>query len=258
MGKGSVAAFDGLSDHQAVITESFARSNHLKLGGPVSLLTASGTHLHLVVAGVVSDRANLLGQLTVRRSLLNGAFSQSNDAVDFVGYARGGSDATVQPAVNRLLVKDFPQARSLTAAQFEQDQANQVNSLLGLVYVLLALAVIVSLFGLVNTLALAIHERRRELGLLRAVGASRRQVRQMVRYESVITSLIGAVLGLAIGSVFAVTLARSIGGAGFVISFPVPTLVVLVILAALAGVAAAVLPARRAARLDVLSAIASD
>ena len=183
---------------------------------------------------------------------------ESNDAVDFVGYARGASDATVQPEVNRLLAKDFPQAQSLTAAQFVQDQANQVDSLLGLVYVLLALAVIVSLFGLVNTLALAIHERRRELGLLRAVGASRRQVRQIVRYESVITSLIGAVLGLATGSVFAVTLARSIGGAGFVISFPVPTLLVLVVLAALAGVAAAVLPARRAARLDVLSAIASD
>ncbi len=255
---GSVSDFDKLSDDQTVVTQSFARSNHLHIGESLSLLTASGLHIHLVVAGVVSDRANLLGQLTVRRSLLNGAFAQSNDAVDFVGYARGTSDATVQPEVNRLLAKDFPQAQSLTAAQFVQDQANQVDSLLGLVYVLLALAVIVSLFGLVNTLALAIHERTRELGLLRAVGASRRQVRQMVRYESIITSLIGAVLGLATGSVFAVTLARSIGGAGFVISFPVPTLLLLVVLAALAGVAAAVLPARRAARLDVLSAIASD
>ncbi|HXW79648.1 MAG TPA: ABC transporter permease [Acidimicrobiales bacterium] len=256
--KGSVAAFGALSDDQAVITQSFARSNHLELGNSLSLLTASGTRLHLVVAGVVSDQAHLLGQVTVRRSLLESAFLQSTDAVDFVGYASGASDATVQPAVNRLLAKDFPQARSLTAAQFEKNQANQVDSLLGLVYVLLALAVVVSLFGLVNTLALAIHERRRELGLLRAVGASRRQVRQMVRYESVITSLIGAVFGLATGSAFAVALARAIGGPSFLVSFPVTTLLVLVVLAGLAGVAAAALPARRAARLDVLTAIAAD
>ena len=98
-------------------------------------------------------------------------------------------------------------------------------------YVLLALAIIVSLFGLVNTLALAVHERKRELGLLRPVGASRRQVRQMVRYESVITSLIGAVLGLVTGTFLALALAHSIGGPGFVTSFPVSTLVVLVVLA---------------------------
>jgi putative ABC transport system permease protein len=255
---GSAAWFRALNDDQVVLTQSFARSNHFQLGDQLSLLTASGTHLRLVVVGVVSDRAHLFGQLTINRSVLQRDFSQANDAVDFVGYARSSSNAMVQPAVDRLLAQDFPQAQSQTAAQFVQDQANQVDSLLSLVYVLLALAVIVSLFGLVNTLALAIHERRRELGLLRAVGASRRQVRQMVRYESVITSLIGAVLGLAIGSVFAVTLARSIGGSGFVVSFPVTTLIVLVALAGLAGVGAAVLPARRAARLDILSAIASD
>ena len=164
----------------------------------------------------------------------------------------------MQPVVNHLLTTEYPQAESLTAAQFEQQQANQVDSLLGLVYVLLALAIIVSLFGLVNTLALTVHERKRELGLLRAVGASRRQVRQMVRYESVITSLIGAVLGLATGAILALALDHSIGGPGFVTSFPVTTLIVLLVVAALAGVLAAVLPARRAARLDILSAVALD
>ena len=110
----------------------------------------------------------------------------------------------MQPAVNRLLASRFPQARSRTAAQFKQDQADQINTLLALIYVLLALSVIVSLFGIVNTLILSIYERTRELGMLRAIGTSRRQVRQMIRYESVITALIGGVFGLVIGVVAAV------------------------------------------------------
>jgi putative ABC transport system permease protein len=255
---GNTAEFDGLRSDQTVLTQSFAQSNHFRLGRTLTVVTASGKHLHLTVAGIVSDRAGLLGPLTVTRPVLEQEFGQSNDGVDFVGYAPGVSDSTVQPAVDHLLTQDFPQAESLTAAQFETQQADQVNSLLGLVYVLLALAVIVSLFGLVNTLALAVHERKRELGLLRAVGASRRQVRQMVRYESVITSLIGAVLGLVTGALLALALEHSIGGAGFVTSFPVTTLVVLLVVAGLAGVVAAALPARRAARLDILSAIALD
>jgi putative ABC transport system permease protein len=256
--KGTAARFDRLGAGQTVLTQSFARSHHFVLGQPLSVVTASGSHLRLVVTGIVSDQAHLLGSLTVTRPVLEQMFAQSDDGVDFVGYAKGASNATVQPAVNHLLTKDFPQAESLTAAQFEQQQANAVNSLLGLVYVLLALAVIVSLFGLVNTLALAVHERKRELGLLRAVGASRRQVRQMVRYESVITSLIGAVLGLVTGALLALALEHSIGGPGFVTSFPVGTLLVLLVVAGLAGVAAAVLPARRAARLEILGAIALD
>ena len=98
----------------------------------------------------------------------------------------------------------FPQARSRTAAQFKQDQASQINTLLALIYVLLALSVIVSLFGIVNTLILSIYERTRELGMMRAIGTSRRQIRQMIRYESVITALIGGVFGLVIGVIGAV------------------------------------------------------
>ena len=121
--------------------------------------------------------------------------------MDFVSYAPGASNAQVQPAVDRLLAASFPQARSRTAAQFKQDQANQINTLLALIYVLLALSVIVSLFGIVNTLILSIYERTRELGMLRAIGTSRRQIRQMIRYESMITALIGGVFGLVIGVV---------------------------------------------------------
>jgi putative ABC transport system permease protein len=128
----------------------------------------------------------------------------------------------------------------------------------GLLYALLAMAVLVSLLGIVTTLALSIHERTRELGMLRAVGMSRRQVRRMVRYEAVITALIGAVLGIVLGVVFATLIAQPLKDEGFTLAYPVGTLVTMLILAALAGVVAAILPARRAAKLNVLEALAYE
>jgi putative ABC transport system permease protein len=256
---GGPGALADLGDNGTVLTHAFASANHLRVGEALSVLTASGKHLRLVVRGIVTDRAGLLfGPLTVSRSLVETSFSQSNDGVDFIGYTPGATNRTVQPAVDRILTTAFPQAKSMTAAQFKQQEANQVNTLLALIYVLLALAVIVSLFGLVNTLVLSVHERTREFGMLRAVGASRRQVRQTVRYESVITSLIGAVTGLAMGALFGSVIIRSLGSAGSVLSVPFGTLAALAILAAMAGVVAAVLPARRASRLDVLYALSSE
>jgi putative ABC transport system permease protein len=119
--------------------------------------------------------------------------------------------------------------------------------------------VIVSLFGIVNTLILSIYERTKELGMMRAIGTSRRQVRQMIRYESVITALIGGVLGLVVGVLGAVlTTTFALSGSGYIQSIPVGTLFVLLIVAALAGVLAAQAPARRAARLDMLLAISTE
>ena len=143
-------------------------------------------------------------------------------------------------------------------AGFKKKQTGWINQITAFFLVLLSLAVIVSLFGIVNTLVLAIYERTRELGLLRAVGMSKRQVRRIVRYESVITALIGAILGTVLGVFFAVIISRPLAGEGFKLSFPVGTLVILLILAGLAGVLAAITPARRASKLNVLEALAYE
>ena len=166
--------------------------------------------------------------------------------------------ATVRAAIDERLETEFPTAKSENQEELKDSIGEELNTLLGVVYALLLLSVIVSLFGIVNTLALSIHERTRELGLLRAVGTSRRQVRQMVRYESVITALIGALLGAVLGVVFAVVISRPLADEGFILSIPVGTLIVLLLLAIVAGVLAAIGPARRASRLDVLEALAYE
>jgi putative ABC transport system permease protein len=127
--------------------------------------------------------------------------------------------------------------------------------LLNIIYVLLALSVIVSLFGMINTLVLSVHERTRELGLLRTIGMTRRQARRMVRYESTVTALIGAALGLPLGIVLAAVVTRALADEGVVFAVPVWSLVTFVLVALVAGRLAAIAPARRAARLNILRAL---
>ena len=160
-------------------------------------------------------------------------------------------------ATNRALAS-FPAADALSREQFKDDRTGQINQLLGLVYGLLLLSVIVALLGIVNTLALSVHERTRELGMLRAVGMSRRQVRRMVRAESVITAGIGAILGTLLGIVFALVVSRPLADQGFVFTLPIGTLILFFVLAAIAGVVAAIPPARRASKVDVLRAVTTE
>ncbi|HVI22546.1 MAG TPA: FtsX-like permease family protein, partial [Myxococcales bacterium] len=138
------------------------------------------------------------------------------------------------------------------------DMTKGIDTLLAVFMVLLALAVIVSLFGIVNTLVLSTFERTRELGMLRAVGMTRRQVRRMIRHESVITALLGAAMGIAAGLGIAAILASAFGDEGITFAVPVGSLVAFVVVAIGAGVLAAILPARRAARMDVLTALAYE
>ena len=256
---GSTATLLGLGMTGTVVNKNTSDAYNLHVGDTLSVQTPSGRRISLVVRGIATDNVGLLAALTISLPLARSAFSQRTDGVDFVGYDPGVTDAQVQPKVNRLLGARFPQAESQTAKQFEATQANQINKLLALIYVLLALSVIVSLFGIVNTLVLSIYERTRELGMLRAIGTSRRQIREMIRYESVITALVGGVLGIVLGIVVAgILTATVLAGGGFVFVVPVITIIVLFVLAAFAGLAAAAWPARRAARVDILAAIATE
>jgi putative ABC transport system permease protein len=152
----------------------------------------------------------------------------------------------------------YPTAEVLDQAGFVDDTTSQIDVVISIISVLLALSVLIAVLGIVNTLALAVLERTRELGLLRAVGLGRRQTRRMVRVEAVIVAVFGALLGIAVGSVFGVALQRALSDDGITeLRFPVGRLVLFLVVAAAAGVLAAVLPARRAARLDVLKAIAT-
>jgi putative ABC transport system permease protein len=161
----------------------------------------------------------------------------------------------VRRQVDRI-IEPLPTVTVKDPGEFAQEQKAQINLFLYFIYALLGLAVIIAVLGIINTLALSVIERTREVGLLRAVGLSRRQLRRMVRLESVIVAVLG---GVAMGIVFGVALQRAIADEGVdVLAIPWLQLAVFVALAAVAGVLAAVLPARRAAQLDVLQAIGTE
>jgi len=161
-------------------------------------------------------------------------------------------------ALDRVL-RPYANVSSKTRAQFEASAQASVNQLLGLIYVLLALAVLIALIGIVNTLMLSVFERTREIGLLRAVGMKRRQVKAMIRSEAVVIALFGAVIGVVVGTALGLALGSALRDSGVTtLAVPVPSLIAFLILSGILGLLAATWPARRAAGLDVLSAIATE
>ncbi len=240
----------------AVVKSGFADDHHIKVGDTLSLTTPSRQKLELPVTGVVKDDGGLIADVSVPLPLLASKFDERKDAFGIVGVTPGADEPAVQKRIQALFKAKFPETEVKTAQEFIDDQTAQVNQLLGLIYALLSLAVIISLFGIVNTLVLSISERTREIGMLRAVGASRRQVRKIVRWEAVITALIGGILGCVVGLALSVLFIQPLDG--FELAIPVGQLIVLIVLAGFAGVLAAVWPARRAAKLDVLEALAYE
>jgi putative ABC transport system permease protein len=245
-----------LGDGSVIVSKKYAEDNDVKVGESLTVQTAKVERLPLKVTGIIDDKGGLYGPLTVANSVLQRDFGATKDSFVFVGFDAGADDRQVKASIDKVLDDQFPEAEAKTNAEFIKQQEGQVDQLLALIYALLAMAIIVSLFGIVNTLVLSISERVRELGLLRAIGMSRRQVRRVIRYEAIITAQIGAVIGMALGIVLSVLVTRAIDG--FKLSIPVPTLILLLILAAFAGVLAAILPARRASRLDVLQSLAYE
>jgi putative ABC transport system permease protein len=185
-------------------------------------------------------------------------FTDHFDYQIFIKNAAGVSSTRALAAV-KAVATGYPGTKVLDQAGYKADQTKFVDQMLGLVYALLALAILIALLGIGNTLGLSILERTRELGVMRAVGMTRSQLRSAIRWESVLIALQGTLLGLGVGVFFGWALTRALRDQGFVaFSLPVRSLAVIVVLAALAGVVAAILPARRAARLNVLRAVVTE
>jgi putative ABC transport system permease protein len=248
MTSGSSAALD---NGELLIDSSTATSKHLSVGDTVPVKFAETGNTTLRIGGVYRDNAPV-GSYLVGSGLFLANFQ--HPAPSTVLLRTTGSETAVQNALS-----GYPNVQVQTKDQYEQSQASSVNTLIGLVYALLALAVIIALIGIVNTLMLSVIERTHEIGLLRAVGMRRRQVRSMIRTEAVILSIFGAVLGIVIGTPMGLALVASLRQDGLTeTSVPYFTLAIFLIVAAVLGLIAADWPARRAAKLDVLAAIATE
>jgi putative ABC transport system permease protein len=251
MTSGSPAA---LASGELLIDSITASNKHLAVGDPVPVRFAETGPTTLRVGGIFQANA-LIGSYLVSNAVFLAHFR--SPTVDAVLLKTDGS-AGVESAVQHALA-GYPNVQVQTRAQFQQSQVSSVNQLLGLVYALLALAVIIALIGIVNTLMLSVLERTREIGLLRAVGMRRRQVRSMIRSEAVILAILGALIGIVVGTLMGLALVSALRSQGFnETSVPVSQLIIFVVLAALLGLLAASWPARRAAKLDVLAAISTE
>ena len=242
-----------LGANGAFVDKAYAKAQHLQVGSPLSVETPTGKFLNLKLIGISNppQGASPYGDVSISQALFDRAYQNPQNLYSFVNMQGGVTPANTN-SLNSALA-GFPDAKLQTKAQFIDNQLSGLTTLLNLLYVLLSLSIVVSLFGIVNTLVLTVFERTRELGMLRAVGMSRRQVRRMIRHESVITALLGAAFGIPLGILLAALIGAAINFGTFTV--PVGTLIVFVIAAVIAGLIAAIWPARRAGKLNVLQAL---
>jgi putative ABC transport system permease protein len=251
--EGSQAVMDNLSKEGAFVDKDFAKDHSLHLGSPIQLLTPQGSKPTFEVDGVFDPPTggSPFGPVTISTTRFDQLFAQPQNLFIFITMNGGVTPANTAKLDQALA--SYPNAKVQDQQEFKDNQASGLNATLNILYVLLALSVLVSLFGIVNTLVLTVFERTRELGMLRAVGMTRGQVRRMIRYESVITALIGAAIGIALGIVLSVLLIARVDF--IILSWPIVSLIVFVLAAIIVGLIAAIFPARRASRLNVLEAL---
>ncbi|HEY3551714.1 MAG TPA: FtsX-like permease family protein [Gaiellaceae bacterium] len=250
---GSKAVIASLGAHGAFVDDGFAKSHHLTIGSPFSLTAPTGQTVDLRVRGIFKPPTggSPFGPVTISDATWDSIYDSPQNLYSFVRMHGGETDEN-RAALERQL-KGFPNAKVQTKAQFIDNQISGLNAILNVLYVLLALSVIVSLFGIINTLVLTVFERTRELGMLRAVGMTRRQVRRMIRAESVITALMGGVIGIVLGLVLGGLLAARVDF--IVFALPWGQVIIFAVAAIVVGLLAAIFPARRAGKLNVLEAL---
>ena len=251
--EGSQAVLSTLGASGAFVDDGFANNHDLTAGSNFLLLTPTGKTLPLTVKGIFKPPAggSPFGPVTISTATFDANYTQPKNIFTFVTMKGGVTEANTTALEASL--KGFPNAKVADGEQFKKNQVAGLKSVLNVLYVLLALSVLVSIFGIVNTLVLTVFERTRELGMLRAIGMTRRQVRRMIRHESVITSLIGAVIGLILGIILAALLIARVDEINFFM--PWTQLGIFMVAAIFVGIVAAIFPARRAAKLNPLRAL---
>ena len=250
---GSDAVLARLGADGAFVDDGFASDHGLKVGSAFRQTFADGETAPFRVLGIFKPPTggSPFGPVTISASTWDRFNDQPQNLYSFVIMKRGETDAN-RAALDRTL-KEFPNAKVQTRSEFVDNQISGLNSVLNILYILLALSVLVSFFGIVNTLVLSVFERTREIGMLRAVGMTRRQIRRMIRHESIITAAIGGVLGILLGIALGALLVARVDFIDF--TLPVTQLVIFAVAAIVVGIIAAIFPARRAARLNVLQAL---
>jgi putative ABC transport system permease protein len=253
--QGSDTVLTQLGDDGAVLPNNVAEDKNIAVGEKITVRSTDNKTKDFVVRGIYegSPFYPLLGSASISQAAFDDLYDRPRNRFTLVNVPGAASPAAKDELESAL--EGFPDTRVFTRPEWIEKEDDEISQFLLLLYVLLALSVIISLFGMVNTLALSVFERTRELGMLRAVGMTRRQVRRMVRHESVITALIGAALGLPLGIFLALLVTRALSQYDLQFAIPTASLVAFVIVAIVAGLLAAILPARRAARLRVLEAL---
>ncbi|MDQ3778411.1 MAG: ABC transporter permease, partial [Actinomycetota bacterium] len=252
---GSDDVLGQLGEFGAIVDADFAEDHGLQVGDRFRLLSGSGRATNLEVKATYDPPPfyQLLGSVSIAQSKFDELYDRPRNQFTFINVPGDPSDARQTPIEQALAT--FPDAKVQTRDAWITEQDEEFNQFLMMLYVLLALSVIISIFGMINTLALAVFERTRELGMLRAVGMTRWQARTMIGSESVITALIGAAIGLPLGMFLAALVTRALEQYEVRYDVPLPSLVAFAVVAVIVGVVAAILPARRAARLNVLQAL---
>jgi putative ABC transport system permease protein len=253
--EGSDAVLADLGRDGAVLPDDVADDNDLAVGDTFTVLSTDNKRNEFVVRGIYdgSPFYPLLGSASVSKDAFDNLYERPRNRFTLVNVPGGPTEA--QETRLEAALDDFPDTRVFTRQEWIDKEDAEISQFLLLLYVLLALSVVISIFGMVNTLALSVFERTRELGMLRAVGTTRRQIRRMIRHESVITALIGTTLGLPLGIFLALLVTRALSQYDLQFAIPTASLITFVVVAAITGVVAAILPARRAARLRILEAL---
>ena len=256
--EGDDAVLASLGTTGAIVSEDYADDHGVGIGTRLRVLSVDNRTADVRVVGIYDPHPfyPLLDEVTVSTELFDTLYNRPQNQWTWANVPGEPSDES--KAQLEEAVAGYPDAQVETREEWVQREDDDISSFLTFLYVLLALAVIISIFGMINTLVLSVHERTREIGMLRAIGMTRRQTRRMIRQEGIITALIGAAIGLPLGIFLAALVTRALADFNLTFSIPWTQLAILTVVAIVVGIVAAITPARRAAKLDPLRAISYE